>query len=116
MKFEVIKNSESFTGYDIEDKNYVGVIPGLCCGWQFEFEKDGKIDYNSVVFFEGNAEEYCDTWLRYGEDALFEIERMNGWVPTGRVIFRGYAESFWDDEERDWYVEEVDDISEYVRD
>ena len=109
MTFEIIKNSESNTGYDIEDKEYKGQISGLCCGWQFEFRNaDGKIGYNSVSYHKGTPEEYCQTWLRYGEDALFEMERWNGYEPTGRVIFRGYGREFYDFEERDWCIEPVE--------
>lgn len=106
--YEVIKNSESSTGYDIKDEEYKGVFDGLCCGWQFEFKNDkGELEYNSVCWYEGTPEEYCDTWLRYGEEALFEIERYNGYVPTGRVIFRGYGKEYWDSEDRDWYIKKV---------
>lgn len=109
MKYEIIKNSESYTGYEIEDKQYKGQIEGLVCGWQFEF-MDGKGDYNynSVTYYEGTPEEYCEYWLQYGEDALFEIERWGGWEPTGRVVFRGYAREYYDFDERDYYVIDVE--------
>lgn len=108
MKYEVITNSQG-PKYDIADKYYDGQKPGLCCGWQFEFENAaGEINYNSVTYYEGTPEEYCNTWLRYGEDALFETERYNGWESTGRVVFRGYAKKHWDPEERDWYVTDVE--------
>ena len=107
--YTIIKNSESQTGYDIPDKEYKGVIDGLCCGWQFEFKNaEGKLNYNSVTWYAGTPEQYCDTWLRYGEDALFETERWNGYLPTGRVIFRGYGEELWDACERDYYIKDVE--------
>ena len=47
MKFEIVKNSDSFTGYDIPDCEYHGQISGLCCGWQFEFKNsNGELNYN----------------------------------------------------------------------
>lgn len=107
--YTIIKNSESHTGYDIEDKEYKGIINGLCCGWQFEFKNDAnEFNYNSVTYYKGTPEEYCDSWLQFGEEALFETERWNGWKPTGRVIFRGYAEEYYDDEYRDWFVKSVE--------
>lgn len=109
LSFEIITNSESHTGYDIPDSKYVGVIPGLVCGWQFEFvNKDGKIGYNSVAYYEGTPEEYCETWLRFGPDALFEGERWNGYEPTGRVVFRGYGSEYYDSEYREWFVRDVE--------
>ena len=108
LSFEIIVNSDSYTGYTIEDDKYIGVIPGLACGWQFEFiRNDGKIGYNSVAYYEGTPEEYCQMWLRYGEDALFEIERRNGYEPTGRVIFRGYGVEYYDTEYREWFIKDV---------
>lgn len=107
-KFEIIVNSQG-PKYDIEDKTYYGQKPNLCCGWQFEFENEkGEINYNSVTWYEGTPEEYCESWLQYGDDALFTGEHWNGWQPTGRVVFRGYAESYYDSEERDWFVKEVE--------
>ena len=107
-KFEIIVNSQG-PKYDIEDKTYYGQKPNLCCGWQFEFENEkGEINYNSVTWYEGTPEEYCESWLQYDDDALFTGERWNGWQPTGRVVFRGYAERYYDSEERDWFVKEVE--------
>ena len=107
-KFEIITNSQG-PKYEIADKHYDGQKPGLCCGWQFEFKnEEGEIDYDSVIYYEGTPEEYCESWLQYGDDALFAGERRGGWEPTGRVVFRGYAEKHWDAEERDWYFTDVD--------
>lgn len=108
MKYEIIELSRSEAEFrcDVEDGNFRGYFPGVCCGWMFEFKnKDGKVDYNSVTWFEGTPEEYCETWLRYGPEALFEMERWNGYEPTGRVVFRGYGVEKWDSEEHDWYIE-----------
>lgn len=110
MEFQIIKNSESNTGYNIPDKTYFGVIPGYYCGWQFEFKHaDGRIDYSSVDFYPGTPEDYCNSWLEYGPDALFTIERTHGWEPTGRVIFRGYYDHGYDWEEREDYFTDVPD-------
>ena len=111
MTYEIIKNSESFSGFNVKDDIYLGVIPGLCCGWMFEFKNaEGKINYNSVSWYEGTPEEYCQTWLKHGEEALFYMERLCGWEPTGRVVFRGYGEEYWcnDPEIRDWCIREID--------
>lgn len=105
LQFEIIRNSESKTGYNIPDKEYKGQIDGLCCGWQFEFERSGKIDYNSVNWYHGTPEECA---YQYGEEDAFELERMNGWEPTGRVIFRGYAREYYDVEDREWYIQDVE--------
>lgn len=103
-EFEIIRNSESETGYDIPDDVYIGVIPGLHNGWQFEFTKNGKIVYGSCHFYHGTPEEcaYC-----YGKDHAFEMERLNGCEPTGRVIFRGYYLEKYDIYERDYYYEKI---------
>ncbi len=104
MKYEVINSERA-------NSEFNGVFPGYVCGWSFEFRnKDGKIDFNSCSWFEGTAEEYCQTWLRYGEDALFEMERWNGWTPTGRVKFCGYGVERYDPEERDWYIIDANPI------
>ena len=111
--FTIIKNSESKTGYQIEDKEFKGLIPGLCCGWQYEYSNDkGEITYSSVSWEEESPEDYAYRWLDNGrswlESSLGCGFGETDWRFTGRVIFRGYAESFYDPEERDWYVKEVD--------
>ena len=104
MKFEIIKNSESKSGFDVPDKEYKGQVDGLVHGWSFEFVNDkGEISYNSVYYSHGTPERNAEE--RYN----FETERMNGWEPTGRVVFRGYATEHYDPEERDYYVKPVDD-------
>jgi len=109
MTYEIIKNSESYAGFNIPDKEYKGQIDGLCCGWSFEFQNDkGEYNYNSTTYYEGTPEEYCQTWLQYGEEALFEIERWNGWIPTGRVVFRGYGKEYYDSNDREYYIEDVE--------
>ena len=97
MEFEIIKNSESFTGYDVEDKTYIGIIPHLCCAWQFEVIKDGKIGYFGNRYIEGTPE-MCyeeESTYSWGED-MFDVFDAK---PTGRVVFAGYYERHW---EYDW--------------
>lgn len=106
--FEIIKNSESQTGYQIEDKEFKGMIPGLCCGWQFEvINEDGELAYLSVMFEEETPEEVAYRWMD-GELSWLESGLRCNARFTGRVIFRGYARSEWDPEERDYYVVDVD--------
>lgn len=86
MTYEIIKNSESYTGFNIPDKEYKGQIDGLCCGWSFEFQNDkGEYDYNSVAWYEGTPEEYCQTWLQYGEE--------------DKVVWSGWSEDIPDEYE-----------------
>lgn len=104
MKFEIIKNSEGCKKWNIEDKEYLGQITGLCCGWEFEIiDKEGKLTSLSVIWDEALPE---DTW----EDHYYpQMCEWHGWEPTGRVVFRGYARSHWDAEERDYYVVDITD-------
>ena len=89
------------------------MIPGIVNGWMFEFrDKKGNINYNSTSYHWGTPEDYCDSWLQYGEDALFEMERWNGYEPTGRVVFRGYATEHYDVDEHDWYVEPYEPVDD----
>lgn len=110
MKYTIIKNSESHTGYDIPDKEYKGMISGLCCGWQWEYVNDkGEIDYSSVSFTHMTPEEYAGQFKAYdGGDWIHETPSFNGWKPTGRVVFRGYARDYYDPDEREWFVEDVE--------
>ncbi len=107
-KFTIIKNSESNTGYKIDDKTFKGIIHGLCCGWQYEFlTEDGKIVYGDVTWTEETPEQYAYRWFDNGLSWLesgFKYERRF----TGRVIFRGYAEEYWDEEEHETFVREVE--------
>ena len=105
-QFTIIKNSESNTGYDIPDKEFKGYKSNLLCGWQYEFKNaDGKFNYGSVIYSHTTPE---DEAYRWGEENAFTVERWKGWEPTGRVVFRGYAEEFYDAEDRDWYVKQVE--------
>lgn len=110
MKYEIIKNSESFSGYDIPDDEWVGEIHGLVNGWSFEVKNaKGEYDYLSVSWEHGLPEDYANMFVtENGESWLFEIPRWNGWEPTGRVVFRGYAKEYYDADEHEWFVERVD--------
>ena len=108
MKFEIIKNSESSTGYDIPDDTFHGQIPGLAMGWQFEVRNVrnknydiGHVDYYSVTFSHLMPEDFVE------KDGYEEYVANNGWELTGRVIFRGYYEEEWDFENYEWYYDEV---------
>lgn len=109
QKFEIITNSQSRTGYDIPDSHYMGQLPDLLRGWQFEFSRNGEIRYGSLKWYHGTAEECATEYERkYGVDT-FEREHLNGWRETGRVVFRGYASEYYDAYEREWFVEHVDE-------
>lgn len=110
MQFKIIKLSESQAEYrnEIPDSEWIGIIPGVANGWQIEYSKGGAFEYGSVTFQFGMIEAdvaryegYCGSWL-------FEIPRMNGWEPTGRVVFRGYYTEHYDFDERDYYYEDYD--------
>ena len=101
MKYNIITNSQSTTGYDIPDEIFTGLREGLLCGWDFEMVKpDGSIGWGCSVVFdydmpEDAAKRHADYWSEFGLR------------PTGTVVFRGYYEEFYDPEERDWYVKQV---------
>lgn len=97
MTFEIIKNSESNTGYEVADKRYIGVIPGVLCAWQFEVVKNGKIGYFSNRYSHGTPEECYEEESYYGD--MFDAFDC---VPTGRVVFGGYYEGYWDCLEGHW--------------
>lgn len=109
MKFEIIKNSESATGYEEVDKDFKGYIDGLCCGFQFEYgDSKGDLHYSSVVYLENETpEEYAGRWTGYRGSWLYDM-LPNDYEFTGRVVFRGYAESYYCEEVRDWCVREVE--------
>lgn len=104
MKFEIIKNSEGCKKWNIPDNEYKGQIPGLCCGWEFEVKTNkGELDSLSVIFEEATPEETVE--LNY----LDRDTEFRGYTLTGRVVFRGYARSYYDSEYRDWFVEPLTD-------
>lgn len=106
MKFDIIKNSESNTGYAIADCEYMGQTCHLN-GWQFEVANaSGEVGYTSVyytylepeAYIKGNSSDY----LRWSIG-------LNGFTFTGRVIFRGYFEDYEELWEGKWeqFVREV---------
>ena len=106
MKFEIIKNSESKTGYGIEDREYMGQTCNLN-GWSFEMAKaDGTVVYSEVKFTYMTPEAYVAS---IESDYLHTCMRWNNLTFTGRVIFRGYYEEYWDTFEGKWesFVREV---------
>lgn len=101
--FEIIKNSESYANYDEPDKEYKGVIPGKTAGFNFEVRhiNDGHIDYMSCVFIDN---ETPTDYIRNLFYDFFETISFSGFEPTGRVIFRGYGETYYDHNFHDWCV------------
>lgn len=112
MKYEIIKNSESHTGYNIPDEEWIGEIKGLVNGWQYEYQNaKGEYNYSSVSYVDMMPEEYANLWQTedgLGLEWIHDTARALGWEPTGRVVFRGYAVELYDPEERDYYVEPYD--------
>ena len=106
MTFKIIKNSEGCKKWDIRDEEYEGQVSGLCCGWEFEVEREGVLDSHSVIWFEGTPEQCVKAYYLDEPDCYW---RLKGWELTGRVVFRGYGRSYYDPEEREWFVEEVKD-------
>lgn len=106
---EAINNGYKWskTNNDCEFKGY---IPGYLCGFCIEVEKDGKIDYCSMVatddFDEILIPDYFDsTWNDLGISADLAI--TNGWTPTGNIVFRGYYTSYYDWEEREDFIKDA---------
>lgn len=106
MKFKVIKVSEANVDWNNQDKEYFGPIPGFVAGFNFEvIDKNGKIDYMSAYYMHEDPNDFISN-LFYD---YFEIVRWNGYEPTGRVVFRGYAKEYYDYEEREEYVIDAHD-------
>lgn len=86
-----------------------GIIPGYVRGYNIEITSPkGQTDWLSCNFIYGEPEvdlndEY-NLWRRSDW----------GWVPTGRITFRGYYTEYWYAEERDWCVKEADEVNEEV--
>ena len=95
--FEYVKASEIWpTAIDFEDK---GPRPGLVRGYNPEIvTKDGKIDFMSCTYIDGEPEEYF-----YGELYQFYLAD-NGFELTGRICFRGYGCEEYDPDELDTYI------------
>jgi len=113
MKFEIIKNSQSETGYEIPDDTFYGILPGMVMGYQYEARNVcdrrfpvGKLLYFDVSYRNGMPEDEEEFMTFYANDL--------GWELTGRVVFRGYAWAYYDLEERDWFVKDA--TEEEIRD
>ena len=86
-----------------------GIVPGYLRGYNIEVTTSkGVTDWMSAHFIEGEPEEH------FNED--FEVWHRQEWgfVPTGRIAFRGYYTEYWYAEERDWCVKEADELNEEV--
>ena len=106
MKFEIIKNSESFTGFEIADNEYMGQTCNLN-GWSFEMLKaSGEVCYSSVYFTTQTPEAYING---SSSEYLRWCMGLNGLSFTGRVVFRGYYSEYYDLIDGKWEpcVEEV---------
>lgn len=89
------------TAKDYTDK---GPSPeGYLRGYNIEVKKpDGTTGWLSCVWISETIQEYINK-----ESTQFWFSDY-GWTWTGRVCFRGYAVKKWSDEERDYYVEQVE--------
>lgn len=109
MEYEIIKLSESYAEYrnEVRDSEWLGEIPGLLNGWSFEYKNaKGEYSYGSVSYENMMPEEYANLWhTEDGREWIHDTPSWNGWEPTGRVVFRGYAEEYYDPDEREWFVE-----------
>ena len=103
MEFKVIKVSESDANWPVEDREYAGIIPGFVGGFNFEIaDKNGNLDYMSSTYISKSPTDFINN---LGYD-YFEVVKWNGYAPTGRVVFRGYAIEYYDSEEKEWFVED----------
>ena len=105
-KIEIIQNSQTVRPFDIPDDEFLGVLPGMVCGWSFEMVnrsderyEAGRVDYFSVHYFAGMPEDEEEFYAEWARDL--------GWELTGRVVFRGYGFEYYDCEDRDWYVKDA---------
>ena len=101
-----VYNMTTFTEYvnassiwpTAKDYTDLGERPGFVRGYNVEVVKDGKTDWVSCSWFEGDPNIYFNdefhTWLN----------AEHGWEYTGRICFRGYGVEMWDPEERDFYI------------
>lgn len=102
--FEIIKNSESSSGWDIEDKVYEGPHDYMVSGFNFEIKgPKGNLEYMSAIYIHCTPDKYIND---LGYD-YFDTVRYKGYEPTGRVIFKGYATEYYDPESKDWFVKPI---------
>lgn len=88
------------------DCEFLGVVPGYICGFCIEAEKDGKVDYSSVIYTNDCNEFIVPEYDSHEWNGLgLAVENMliNGWNLTCRLVFRGYNEERYDPDEREEY-------------
>lgn len=110
MKFEVIKVSEAKVDWNVEDREYLGPIAGYVAGFNYEVvDKDSNLDYMSAYYMHEDPTQHVEDWEAWAGADYFETVRWNGFEPTGRVVFRGYAREMYDFDEREEYVVDAHD-------
>lgn len=108
-RLEYIAISDTVTGWKDNGAKDYGEIPGYVRGYNIEFmhKETGEINYNGALWVNGTIEGYyqeqMDAWGDLGYTP-FEMERFNGWEPTGKAVMRGYAKEEYDIEERETFV------------
>ena len=98
-----------------ENKRFYGEIPGYEMGLCVEVrKKDGTLGYSSNVYLPRvpkciyraeNYEEYID--IRDDISCMADLCDHDGNEITGRLLFNGYYESYYDWEEREECVRDV---------
>lgn len=86
-----------------------GIVPGYVRGYNIEVTTpNGTTSWLSSNFIHGEPEDDLND--------EYNLWRRSdwGWVPTGRITFRGYYTEHYDYEERDEYVVEADELNEEV--
>lgn len=82
-----------------------GPISGYVRGYNIEVTTaSGTTDWLSCSYIYNTPEEY------FNDAFHLWWYKEHGWVPTGRICFRGYGIEAYDHEERDYFVEIVEDI------
>ena len=100
MKFNIIANSKSTTGYDIPDEVFTGLRNGLLCGWSLEVVRDdGQTGWAEVKYVYGMPEDAA-------ADAQWYWDIM-GLKPTGNAVFRGYFDEHYDVEGGEFFLRRV---------
>lgn len=102
---DVNKNGKDWSTEN--DCEFHGVIPGFVCGWNVECEKDGKIDYCSMVCTNDYEKMIVPSYddCDYNDLGISaDLAGQNGWKPTGNIAFRGYFTEYYDYEYRDTFV------------
>ena len=86
-----------------------GIILGCVRGYNIEVTTpNGTTDWLSCNFIHGEPEDELND-----EYNLWSRSDW-GWVPTGRITFRGYYTEYYDFEDREEYLKEATDLNEEV--